>query len=47
MAINLTHGLPVSVEIFKEKNIANNQLAIEYCNSQEKNLFKKLFQNKK
>ena len=42
MAINLTNGLPVSGEIYKEKKIANNQLAIKYCDSLKKNLFKGL-----
>ena len=42
MAINITNGLPVSGEIYKEKKIANNQLAIKYCDSLKKNLFKGL-----
>ena len=42
MAISLTNGLPVSGEIYKEKKIANNQLAIKYCDSLKKNLFKGL-----
>ena len=42
MAINITYGLPVSGEIYKEKKIANNQLAIKYCDSLKKNLFKGL-----
>ena len=40
--INITNGLPVSGEIYKEKKIANNQLAIKYCDSLKKNLFKGL-----
>ena len=42
LAINITNGLPVSGEIYKEKKIANNQLAIKYCDSIKKNLFKGL-----
>ena len=42
MAINITNGQPVSGEIYKEKKIANNQLAIKYCDSLKKNLFKGL-----
>ena len=42
MAINITNGLPVSGEIYKEKKIANNQLAVKYCDSLKKNLFKGL-----
>ena len=42
MAINITNGLPVSGEIYKEKKIANNQLALKYCDSLKKNLFKGL-----
>ena len=42
LAINITNGLPVSGEIYKEKKIANNQLAIKYCDSLKKNLFKGL-----
>ena len=42
MAINLTNGLPVSGDIYIEKKIANNQLAIKYCDSLKKNLFKGL-----
>jgi len=42
MVINLTNVLPVSGEIYKEKKIANNQLAIKYCDSLKKNLFKGL-----
>tara|TARA_B100000886_G_scaffold181930_1_gene124786 strand:- start:150 stop:512 length:363 start_codon:yes stop_codon:yes gene_type:complete len=34
--------MPVSGEIFKEKKIVNNQLAIIYCDSLKKNLFKGL-----
>ena len=41
MAINLTNGLSVSGEIYKKK--ANNQLAIKYCDSLKKNLFKGLY----
>ena len=42
LAINITNCLPVSGEIYKEKKIANNQLAIKYCDSLKKNLFKGL-----
>ena len=42
LAINITNDLPVSGEIYKEKKIANNQLAIKYCDSLKKNLFKGL-----
>ena len=42
LAINITNGLPVSGEIYKEKKIANNQLALKYCDSLKKNLFKGL-----
>ena len=42
MAINLTNGQPVSGQIYQEKKIANNQLAIKYCDSLKKNLFKGL-----
>ena len=42
MAINITNGLPVYGEIYKEKKIANNQLASKYCDSLKKNLFKGL-----
>ena len=42
MAINITNGQPVSGEIYKEKKIANNQLAFKYCDSLKKNLFKGL-----
>ena len=42
LAINITNGQPVSGEIYKEKKIANNQLAIKYCDSLKKNLFKGL-----
>ena len=42
MAINITNGLPVYGEIYKEKKIANNQLAFKYCDSLKKNLFKGL-----
>ena len=42
MVINLTNGQPVSGQIYKEKKIANNQLAIKYCDSLKKNLFKGL-----
>ena len=42
MAINITNGLPVSGEIYKEKKIAANQLAFKYCDSLKKNLFKGL-----
>ena len=42
LAINITNGLPVSGEIYKEKKIANNQLAIKYCDSLKKNLFRGL-----
>ncbi len=42
METNITYGLPVSGEIYKEKKIANNQLALKYCDSLKKNLFKGL-----
>ena len=42
MAINITNGLPVAGEIYKEKKIAKNHLAKKYCDSLEKNLFKGL-----
>ena len=42
LAINITNGQPVSGEIYKEKEIANNQLAFKYCDSLKKNLFKGL-----
>jgi len=42
LAINITNVLPVSGEIYKEKKIANNQLAFKYCDSLKKNLFKGL-----
>ena len=42
MEINVTYGLPESGEIYKEKKIANNQLAFKYCDSLKKNLFKGL-----
>jgi len=42
LVINMTNGLPVSGEIYKEKKIANNQLAFKYCDSLKKNLFKGL-----
>ena len=42
MAINITNGLPVSGEIYKEKKITHNQLAFKYCDSLKKNLFKGL-----
>ena len=42
LRINLITSMPVSGEINKEKKIANNQLAIKYCDSQKKNLFKGL-----
>ena len=38
----LINSLPVSGEIYKEKKIANNQLANKYCDSLKKNLFKGL-----
>ena len=41
-AINLTNYLPVFGEISQEKKIANNQMAIKYCDSLKKNLFKGL-----
>ena len=37
--INLINILPVSGEIYIEKKIANNRLAIIYCDSLKKNLF--------
>ena len=42
MAINITNGIPVYGEIYKEKKIASNQLATKYCDSLKKNLFKGL-----
>ena len=42
LKINLLDSIPVSGEIFKEKKVANNQLAINYCDSLKKNLFKGL-----
>ena len=42
MAINITNVLPASGEIYKEKKIANYQLAFKYCDSLNKNLFKGL-----
>ena len=42
MAINLINIPPVSGEIYTEKKIDNNQLAIKYCDSLKKNLFKGL-----
>jgi len=42
VATNLTNALPLSGEIYKEKKIVNNQLAIKYCDSLKKNLFKGL-----
>ena len=40
--ILLIDSMPVSGEIYKEKKIADDQLAIKYCDSIEKNLFKGL-----
>ena len=42
MAINITNCLPGSGEIYKEKKIDNNHLALKYCDSLKKNLFKGL-----
>ncbi len=42
MTINLINIPPVSGEIYTEKKIDNNQLAIKYCDSLKKNLFKGL-----
>jgi len=42
MAINLINSLPAFGEIYKEKKIDNNQLAIKYCDSLKKNIFKGL-----
>ena len=42
MTINLINSLPVSGEIHEETKITNNQLAIKYCDSLNKNLFKGL-----
>ena len=39
LKINLINTMPVSGKIDKEKKIANNQLAIKYCDSLRKNLF--------
>ena len=41
---NYTNGLPLSGEIYIKKKIAHNQLAIKYCDSLKKNLFKGLDQ---
>jgi len=46
ITINLINTFPVSGEIIKEKKIANNQLAIKYCDSLKKNLFKGLDKEK-
>ena len=40
--INLLSSLPIFGEIYTEKKIANNQLALKYCDSLKKNLFKGL-----
>ena len=40
--INLINIPPSFGEIYKEKKIANNQLALKYCDSLKKNLFKGL-----
>mgnify|MGYP001419686318 FL=1 len=42
MTINLINIPPVSGEIYTEKKIDKNQLAIKYCDSLKKNLFKGL-----
>jgi len=42
LKMNLINSLPVFGEIYKEKKIATNQLAINYCDSLKKNLFKGL-----
>ena len=42
LKINLINSMPLSREIYIEKNISNNQLAINYCDSLKKNLFKGL-----
>ena len=42
MTINLINIPPVFGEIYTEKKIDNNQLAIKYCDSLKKNLFKGL-----
>ena len=39
LKINLINAMPLSGEIDKEKKVANNQLAIKYCDSLKKNLF--------
>ncbi len=39
LKINLINTMPLLGEIHKEKKIANNQLAIKYCDSLKKNLF--------
>ena len=36
LKIYLVHSMPVFGEIYKEKKIANNQLAIKYCDSLKK-----------
>jgi len=42
MTINVINIPPVFGEIYTEKKIDNNQLAIKYCDSLKKNLFKGL-----
>ena len=42
LKIGLLDSIPVSGEIYKEKKVTNNQLAINYCDSLKKNLFKGL-----
>ena len=42
LKINLLDSIPARGEIYKEKKVANNQLAINYCDSLKKNLFKGL-----
>ena len=46
IAINLINTLPVSGEIFRGNEIPHNQLAIKYCDSLKKNLFKGLDREK-
>ena len=42
LKINLLDSIPVLGEIYIEKKVANNQLAINYCDSIKKNIFKGL-----
>ena len=42
ITINLINSLSVSGEMYEEKKIPNDQLAVKYCDSIKKNLFKGL-----